>query len=93
MTQTNICIRVDENLKKQFDYLCNELGLTMSTAINMFLKTVVRENRIPFELSLEIPNAVTKQAFKDVENGIIDSVPYRNSKEVIQKILKDNNED
>ena len=36
MAQTNINIRMDENLKKQFELFCNELGLTMTTAFNIF---------------------------------------------------------
>ncbi len=93
MPQSNISIRMDEKLKKQFDYLCNEFGLTMSTAINMFVKTVVREKRIPFELSLEIPNAATKQAIEDVENGNREIIPYTNSKDVIQAMLAGDDED
>ena len=93
MPQSNICIRMDENLKKQFEFLCNEFGLTMSTAINMFVKTVVRENRIPLDLSLHIPNATTIQAIQDVENGIKTSIPYTNSSDVIEAILNDENED
>ena len=65
----------------------------MSTAINMFVKTVVREKRIPFELSLEIPNAATKQAIEDVENGNSEIIPYTNSKDVIQAILARDGED
>ena len=38
MAQTNINIRMDDNLKQQFDWLCNELGLNMTTAINILLK-------------------------------------------------------
>ena len=93
MSQSNICIRMDENLKKRFDYLCNEFGLTMSTAINMFIKAVVRENRIPFEITLERPNLTTIQAIKDVKNGVVTSVPYTSSQDVIQAILGDNDED
>ena len=93
MPQSIICIRMNEKLEKQFDYLCNEFGLTMSTAINMFVKTVVREKRIPFELSLEIPNAATKQAIEDVENGNSEIIPYTNSKDVIQAILARDGED
>ena len=52
MAQTNINIRMDENLKKQFDGLCSELGLNMSTAFNIFAKTVVRQQKIPFEITL-----------------------------------------
>lgn len=93
MAQSNICIRMDENLKKQFDYLCNELGLTMSTAINMFVKAVVRENRIPLDLSLYTPNATTVQAIQDVENGLKTSIPYTSSRDVIQAILEGEDED
>lgn len=93
MSQSNICIRMDEDLKKQFDYLCNEFGLTMSTAINMFVKTVVRENRIPLDLSLHTPNAITVQAIKDVENGLKTSIPYTSSSDVIQAILEGEDED
>ena len=60
MAQTNINIRMDEQLKKQFDHLCNELGMNMTTAFNIFAKTMVRQQRIPFEVSLETPNAETR---------------------------------
>lgn len=93
MPQSNICIRLDDDLKKQFDYLCNELGLTMSAAINMFVKAVVRENRIPLDLSLNIPNAVTKQAIEDVENGISCSVPYKSGNQITKAILDGDDED
>lgn len=69
VAQTNINIRMDENLKQQFDRLCNELGLNMTTAFNIFAKTVVRQQRIPFELSLNSPNSETIAAIDDVDNG------------------------
>lgn len=69
MAQTNINIRMDENLKQQFDQLCNELGLNMTTAFNIFAKTVVRQKKIPFEISLEIPNSETLAAIADVNSG------------------------
>jgi addiction module antitoxin, RelB/DinJ family len=59
MAQTNINIRMDENLKKEFDRLCGELGLTMTAAFNVFAKTMVRQRRIPFEISMDVPNAKT----------------------------------
>lgn len=40
MAQTNVNIRMDDNLKQKFDHLCNELGLNMTTAINIFAKTM-----------------------------------------------------
>ena len=68
MAQTNINIRMDEQLKKQFDHLCNELGMNMTTAFNIFAKTMVRQQRIPFEVSLETPNAETREAIQSTEN-------------------------
>ena len=48
-----ISLRVDDELKRGAEKTLNDIGLSMSTAINIFLKTVVRENRIPFELSAD----------------------------------------
>ena len=51
MTQTTLNVRMDANLKKQFDELCADFGMTPSTAVNIFVKTLVRERRIPFRSS------------------------------------------
>ncbi|MCL2213439.1 MAG: type II toxin-antitoxin system RelB/DinJ family antitoxin [Oscillospiraceae bacterium] len=56
MGQTSINIRTDEELKKQFDEVCDEMGLTLSSAINIFMKTVVREREIPFRLTATKPS-------------------------------------
>lgn len=53
MAQTTLSVRVDENSKKAFDKFCTEIGMNTSVAINLFIKTVIRERKIPFELSLE----------------------------------------
>lgn len=68
MAQTNINIRMDSALKQQFDHLCNELGLNMSTAFNIFAKTMVRQQKIPFEISLNVPNSETLEAIDDVNH-------------------------
>ena len=67
MAQTNVNIRMDEDLKREFDSLCNELGLTMTAAFTVFAKTVVRRQRIPFEISKDIPNAETLAAIEEVQ--------------------------
>ena len=67
MAQTNINIRMDENLKQDFDELCQDLGLTMTTAFTVFAKTVVRRQRIPFEIARDIPNAETVVAIEEVQ--------------------------
>ena len=51
MTQINI--RVDDEVKRDAEVTLDAIGLSMSTAINIFLKKVAREKRIPFELIAE----------------------------------------
>lgn len=53
MAQTLINFRIDETTKKQLEQICNELGITMSTAFNIFAKKVIREKRIPFDVSID----------------------------------------
>ena len=55
MAQTSVSIRMDENLKKQFDYLCEEFGMNTTTAFTIFAKAVVRERRIPFDIEASDP--------------------------------------
>lgn len=51
MAQTTITARVDASDKSKFDKFCSNVGINTSTAINMFVKAVLRENRIPFEIT------------------------------------------
>ncbi len=53
MSQTTISVRMDEALKKDFDNVCGELGMSMTTAITMLAKKMTREKRLPFEVSLD----------------------------------------
>jgi DNA-damage-inducible protein J len=53
MAQTTINIRMDEGLKKQAESLFAELGMTISTAFNVFVRQTVRQRKIPFEISAE----------------------------------------
>lgn len=50
MSQSTITARVDAQDKEAFDAFCSSVGINTSTAVNMFVKAVLRENRIPFEL-------------------------------------------
>ena len=63
----NINIRMDANLKKQAEAYCADMGMTMTTAINIFARKAVRENRIPFEISGDVPNAETQEAIREVK--------------------------
>lgn len=53
MPQSTYSIRMDSNLKKDFDSICEDFGMSSTTAINVFAKAVVRERRIPFEIRSE----------------------------------------
>lgn len=60
MAQATFSVRMDENLKKQFDALCAEFGMNTSTAINIFARAVVYQRRIPFEISAPDTVEVTR---------------------------------
>ncbi len=53
MAQTMVNFRMDTEEKDTFEDICEQLGLTISTAFKMFVKKVIREQRIPFDLSLD----------------------------------------
>jgi len=53
MGQTTLNVRMDEDVKRRFDAFCAEVGMNASVAVNLFAKTVIRENRIPFEISAD----------------------------------------
>ena len=53
MAVTNINFRVDEDLKRDAESICQDIGMNMTTAITIFLKRMVRENGIPFEVSAD----------------------------------------
>lgn len=80
MAQATFSIRMDERLKEQFDSLCKEFGMNISTAVNVFAKEVVRERRIPFDIKSpkpEITREGAMQAFTSLrkqakENGLSD---------------------
>ena len=53
MAQTMVNFRMDETLKQKMDTVCREMGMSASTAYTIFATKVVRENRIPFEISAD----------------------------------------
>lgn len=53
MAQTLVNIRMDENIKKKMEKLCNELGITISAAFNIFARKMIRENGIPFDVTAD----------------------------------------
>ena len=67
MSQTTMSFRIDSNLKQRFDVLCDEFGLSNTSALMLFIKAVVRECRIPFEVKTESVEEVRRKARRSYE--------------------------
>ncbi len=88
MALSTLTARVDENDKADFDLFCSSVGLTSSAAINIYVKAVLREKRIPFEIKQEDP-------FFDPNNQkyVLKSVKeLREGKGTIHELIEDNDE-
>ena len=84
---TTINVRVDENVKKQANALFEELGLDMSTALNLFLRQAISYGGIPFEIRK--PNAETLAAIEEVEKikrGEIKAKKYNSFAELVKEL-------
>ena len=62
---TNLTIRMDKELKEQAEQLFSELGMNLTTAFTVFVRQAVRQGKIPFEISLNIPNSETIAAMEE----------------------------
>ena len=86
---TNLNIRTDKEIKEQSDKIFSELGLTMTSAINMFLRATIRENGIPFSLKLDVPNKETKEAlseFDEMKKNKEKYKRYESFKDILEEI-------
>ena len=68
MAQATFSVRMDETLKTEFETYCNYFGMNMTTAINIFARAVVKERRIPFDISA--PELFSKESATDIFNKI-----------------------
>ncbi len=82
----NLNIRMDRELKNNLDVLCSELGLTVSAAINIFAKAMVRHGGIPFDVRIDMPNEELLQAMKNVEEGKNLSRRFHSVKELMEDL-------
>ena len=74
---TNINIRMDRALKEQADGMLAEFGMNMTTAFNIFLRQMVRQGKIPFEIALNKPNEETLAAIREIEGMRNGSIPKK----------------
>ena len=83
---TNVNFRMDKNLKMQFEKICDDLGLSMSAAFTVFAKTMVRQQRIPFDIGLEVPNEATLKSMENIEKGQNLSKRFTSVKELMEDL-------
>lgn len=68
MSQTTLNVRMDEDLKRGLETFCNEVGLNVSVAVNMFAKAVVREQRLPFDVAIK-PARIKMRSLADMSEA------------------------
>ena len=89
MTATNLTIRVDTGIKSEAEKLFEDLGMSISTAFNIFLRQAVRMQAIPFAISRGITNRDTLAAMREAERIADDpSVPSYTSRESLKASLE-----
>lgn len=92
MSQTTVSIRVDSNLKRRFDVLCDEFGLSNTAALMLFIKTVVRECRIPFEIktdSIEESRKKALLAFEQMREDVAAAGVQEMSLDEINELIRE----
>lgn len=90
MAQVSMTVRLDSQLKKQFNELCNEIGMSANTAINVFVKAAVRTRSIPFKIDLNEPEAENPalKRFQEFRASVVadDSRPEMTLDEINEEI-------
>lgn len=88
METTNLNIRTEKAVKEQAEEIFKELGLNMTTAVNLFLRSSIREHGIPFELKLDVPNRATVEAIEEGKKLMEDpSAPRYSTMESLKEAL------
>ena len=89
MSTTNLNIRMDKKVKEDAEKIFGELGLNMTSAINIFLRASIRESGIPFALKLDVPNEETTLAIEEAERiATDDGVDAFDNMDDLRKSLK-----
>lgn len=92
MAQVAFSVRMDAELKKEFDALCEDFGMNTSTALNIFARTVVKTRKIPFEIqaSSEYDKEILqkgKEAFYSMRSKVLAEEVAEKSPEEINSLI------
>lgn len=87
---TNFSVRMDKQVKQDSEQIFQELGMNLTTAINVFLRQAVRAGGFPFEVKLEQPNKTTLQAIQEANLMAADpdTVYYSDVDEALAELNK-----
>lgn len=88
MNQSILSVRVDSNDKKSFETFCNNTGMNVSTAINMFIKAVLREQKLPFEIKSDKYEEEIYTKLLEAEEDMKKNSKLYSSEEVFDAINK-----
>ncbi len=86
-SNVNLNIRVNADTKKEFEAFCHDMGMSMTTAITLFMRKTIREYRIPFDISGDVPNQATLEAIREVEEDLKN--PKLKSYQSVDEMMKD----
>ncbi len=86
MSATTMNIRVDSDIKNNAKKIFAELGMDLTTAVNIFLRQSIREHGMPFELKLRVPNDETVEAIRQVNNKEDLSKPFSSISELMEDL-------
>ena len=70
MAQTTFSVRMDTEVKKQFDAFCAQVGMNTTVAFNMFARAVLREKRLPFEVTTESDPFYSESNIAHLRRGV-----------------------
>lgn len=88
METLNLNVRVDANDKKNFEKFCDNVGMNVSTAVNMFIKAVLREQKIPFEVRSKTFNETAYEKLQEAELEMNSTSKRYSKEEVLESMNK-----
>lgn len=86
MASTTVQIRMDKNVKKQLETLLKDMGLNMTTAVNLFAHAVINQQKIPFEITAPAPKSQLAKDLEDVRAGRNMSKVYHDTDELYKDL-------
>ena len=89
MAKVSTNISIDADIKKQAQELFSELGMDLSTAVNIFIRQALRQHSIPFDITADVPNDETKRAIENVRKGVGLSKDFHSVSELMEDLYAD----